>query len=48
MVNGSVINYQNILLGNLDELINITFRTPSSLNSLVTKCKTSFSANDPQ
>ena len=33
------INYQNILLGNLDEPINITFSTPSPLNSLVTKRK---------
>ena len=33
------INYQNILLDNLDEPINITFSTPSPLNSLVTKCK---------
>ena len=33
------INCQNILLGNLDEPINITFSTPSPLNSLVTKRK---------
>ena len=47
MVNNSVINYQNILLDNLDEPTNITFSTPSSLNSLVTKRKTSFTVNDP-
>ena len=33
-------------LDNLDEPINITFSTPSPLNSLVTKRKTSFTAND--
>ena len=47
MANHSAINYQNILLDNLDEPINITFRTPSPLNSLVTKRKTNFTANDP-
>ena len=47
MVNNSVINYQNILLDNLDEPTNITFSTPSSLNSLVTKRKTSFTVNGP-
>ena len=46
MVNDSAINYQNILLDNLDESINITFSTPSPLNSLVTKCNTTFTAND--
>ena len=43
MVNDSAINYQNILL---DEPINITFSTTSSLNSLVTRGNTSFIAND--
>ena len=33
----SAINYQNILLDNLDEPININFSTPSPLNSLVTR-----------
>ena len=47
MANHSAINYQNILLDNLDEPINITFSTPSPLNSLVTKRKTNFTANDP-
>ena len=47
MVNNSVINYQNILLDTLDEPTNITFSTPSSLNSLVTKHKTSFTVNGP-
>ena len=47
MANDSVIHYQNILLDNLDEPINITFSTPSPLNLLVTKCKTNFTANDP-
>ena len=37
MVNDSAINYQNIVLDNLDKQINITFSTPSPLNSLVTK-----------
>ena len=46
MVNGSAINYQNILLNNLDEPVNITFSRPSPLNLLVTKRKTSFTAND--
>ena len=46
MVNDSAINYQNILLDNLDEPINITVSTPSPLNSLVTKCNTIFTAND--
>ena len=47
MENDSTINYQNILLDNLDEPINITLSTPSPLNSLVTKRKTNFTANDP-
>ena len=47
MVNDSPINYQNILLDNLDEPFNITFSTPSPLNSLVTKRKTNFPANVP-
>ena len=42
MANDSKINYQNILLDNLDEPINITFSTPSPLTSLVTKRKTNF------
>ena len=42
-----LINYQNILLDKLGEPINITFSTPSPLNSLVTKRKTNFTANDP-
>ena len=46
MVNDSAINNQNILLDNLDEATNITFSTPSLLNSLVTKRKTNFTAND--
>ena len=46
MVNDNAINYQNILLDNLDEQINITFSAPSPLNSLVTKRNTSFTAND--
>ena len=45
-MNDSAINYQNILLDNLDEQINITFSTPSPLNSLVTKRNTSFTVND--
>ena len=45
--NDSAINYQNILLDNLDEPINITFSTLSLLNSLITKRKTNFTANDP-
>ena len=48
MANDSAINYQNILLGNLDEPINITFSTSSPLNSLVTERKTNFTVNDPQ
>ena len=47
MANDSAINYKNILLDNLDEPININFSTQSPLNSLVTKRKTSFTANDP-
>ena len=47
MANESANNYQNILLDNLDEPINITFSTPSPLNSLVTKLKTNFTANNP-
>ena len=43
----TAINYQNIILDNLDEPINITFSTPTPLNSLVTKLKTNFTANDP-
>ena len=46
MVNDSAIKYQNVLIDNLDESINITFSTPSPLNSLVTKCNTSFTTND--
>ena len=46
MANNSAINYQNILLDNLNEPINITFSMPSPLNSLVTKRKTNFTAND--
>ena len=45
MVNDSAIKYQNILLDNIDESINNTFSTPSPLNSLVTKCNTSFTMN---
>ena len=41
------INYQNILLDNLDEPINITFSTPSPLNSLVTKRKKKITVDDP-
>ena len=47
MVNDSAINYQNILLDNLDKPINITFSTPSPPNSLVTKRKIDFTANNP-
>ena len=47
MANDIAINYQNILLDNLDEPIDIPFSTPSPLNSLVTKRKTNFTANDP-
>ena len=47
MVNDIAIKYQNILLDSLDEPINNAFSTPSPLNSLVTKCKTSFAAKDP-
>ena len=47
MANDSAINYQNILLDNLDEPINITFSNPAPLNSLVTKRKTNFTANYP-
>ena len=47
MANDSEINYKNILLDNLDEPVNINFSTQSPLNSLVTKRKTSFTANDP-
>ena len=46
MANDSAINYQNILLDNLGKPINITFSTPSPLNSLNTKRKTNFTAND--
>ena len=45
--NDNVINYQNILLDNLGEPVNITFITPSPLNSLVSKRKTNFTANEP-
>ena len=45
--NDSAINYENILLDNLDEPMNITFSMPSPLNSLIAKCKTNFTANDP-
>ena len=45
--NDSAINYQNILLDNLDEPVNITFSTLSLLNSLITKRKTNFTAKDP-
>ena len=41
MVNDSAIKYQNVLIDNLDESINITFSTPSPLNSVV-----SFTTND--
>ena len=44
MANDGAINYQNILLDNLDKPINITFSTPSPLNSLVAKRKTGFTA----
>ena len=47
MTNDSAINYQNILLDNIDEPINITFSRSSPLNSLVTKHKTHFTANAP-
>ena len=47
MANDSTNNYQNILLDNLDKPINITFSTPSPLNSLITKHKTNFNANGP-
>ena len=47
MANDSAINCQNILLGNLDDPINITFSAPSPLNSLVTNRKTNFTADDP-
>ena len=43
MASDITINYQNILLDNLDEPINATFSMPSPLNSLVTKCNTNFS-----
>ena len=46
MANDSAINYQDFLLDNLEEPINITFSTPSALNSLVTKRNKSFTAND--
>ena len=46
-MNYSTINYQNILLDNLGEPINITFSTSSPPNSLITKCKATFTANDP-
>ena len=46
-MNYSTINYQNILLDNLGEPINSTFSTPSPPNSLITKCKATFTANDP-
>ena len=47
LANDSAINYQNIILDNLDEPINVTFSMPSPLNSLVAKLKTNFTANDP-
>ena len=47
MVNDIAIKYQNILLDSPDESINNTFSTPSPVNSLVTKRKTSFAAKDP-
>ena len=47
MANDSAINYQNIILDNLGEPINIAFSTPSPVNSLITKRKTNFTANDP-
>ena len=47
VANDSAINYQNIMLDNLDEPINVTFSTPSPLNLLVTELKTNFTANDP-
>ena len=47
ITNDSAINYQNILLDNIDEPINITFSRSSPLNSLVTKHKTHFTANAP-
>ena len=47
MENDCAINYQNILLDFLCQLINITFNTPSPLKSLVTKRLTRFTANDP-
>ena len=43
MASDITINYQNILLDNLDEPINATFSMPSPLNSLVTKYNTNFS-----
>ena len=46
MVNDSAIKYQNILLDNLDEPINITFSTPSPLNALVARRNTTFTANE--
>ena len=46
-MNYSTINYQNIILDNLGEPINITFSTPSPLDSLITKRKTNFTVNDP-
>ena len=45
MVNDSAIKYQNILLDNLDEPINITFSTPSPLKALVARRNTTFTAN---
>ena len=47
MVSDSAVNYQNILLDNLQEPMNIFFSTPSPLNSLVIKGNTSFIENDP-
>ena len=45
--NDSAINYQIILLDNLDKPINITFRAPSPPNLLVTKRTTNSTTNDP-
>ena len=46
MVNDRAINYQKIPLDYLDKPINIPFSLLSPLNSLVTKHKASFTAND--
>ena len=43
MASDITINYQNILLDNLDEPINATVSMPSPLNSLVTKRNANFS-----